>query len=143
MPRGRPRGSKNANTARQELERLAGDSALGQGLDPLYILEAIAAYFYSIAEAMRRTPDATLSKIAAYFEKAARVAGMAAPYRHGKLSMIKLAGDPNIGVGPFKADATLEELKAELGKRLLAMAEAGLIDVASLPQPENSATAAV
>ena len=136
MPRGRPRGSKNANTARQELERLAGDSALGQGIDPLYILEAIAAYFYSIAEAMRRTPDATLSEIAAYFEKAARVAGMAAPYRHGKLSMIKLAGHPNIGVGPFKADATLEELKAELGKRVLAMAEAGLIDVASLPQPK-------
>ena len=117
-------------------------SSLGQGVDPLYILEAIAAYFYSMGEAMRRSPDATLPQIAGYFEKAARVAGMAAPYRHGKLSMIKLAGDPNIGMGPFKADATLEELKAELGKRVLAMAEAGLIDVASLPQPENSATAA-
>jgi hypothetical protein len=136
MPRGRPRGSKNANTARQELERLAGESALGQGIDPLHVLEAIAAYFYGIAEAMRKTPDATLPLIATYFEKAARVAGMAAPYRHGKLSMTKVAGDPSIGQGPFKADATLEELKAELGKRMVAMIEAGVIDVASLPQPK-------
>ena len=59
------------------------------------------------------------------------------PYRHGRLSAIKLLADPNIGVGPFKADATLEELKAELGKRVAEMARAGLIDVASLPQPER------
>ena len=72
-----------------------------------------------------RGPDATLGEIAAYYEKAGKFAALAAPYRHGKLSMIKVIGDPNIGVGPFKADATLEELKAELGKRVLAMAQRG------------------
>jgi hypothetical protein len=50
-------------------------------------------------------------------------------------------GDPNVGTGPFKPDATLEELRAELGKRVVEMARAGLIDLAALPQPENSATA--
>ena len=138
MPRGRPRGSRNANTARQELERLAGESALGQGIDPLHVLEAITAYFYSIAEAMRKTPDATLSQIASFYEKAGKFAALAVPYRHGRLSAIKLLGDPNAATGGFKPDATLEEVREEIGRRVLAMAQAGLIDIdpAALPQPE-------
>jgi hypothetical protein len=46
--------------------------------------------------------------------------------------------------GGFKPDSTLDELREEIGKRVVAMAQAGLIDIdlAALPQPENSATAA-
>ena len=43
MPRGRPRGSKNANTARKELEELARVSSLGQGVDPSGHVDAHAA----------------------------------------------------------------------------------------------------
>jgi hypothetical protein len=135
---------KNQNTARQELERLAGESAVGQGIDPLHVLGAITAYFYGIAEAMRKTPDATLSQIASFYEKAGKYAALAAPYRHGRLSAIKLIGDPNAATGGFKPDAMLDELRVELGKQVLAMAHSGLIDIdpTALPQPENRATAA-
>jgi hypothetical protein len=71
------------------------------------------------------------------------LSSVTAPYRHARLSAIKLAGDPNATAG-FKPDAMLDELREELGKRVLELAQSGLIniDLAALPQPENSATAA-
>jgi hypothetical protein len=48
---------------------------------------------------------------------------------------VKLAGDPNAAVGTFKPGMSLDELRAELAKRVVAMAQAGLIDLAALPQP--------
>ena len=78
----------------------------------------------------------TLSEVNEYYKEAARLGALVAPYRRARLSAIKLAGDPNAGTGTFKPDATLEELREELGKRVVAMAQAGLIDLAALPQPE-------
>jgi hypothetical protein len=40
------------------------------------------------------------------------MANLAAPYRHSRLSAVKLAGDPNNPVR-FKDDATADELRAE------------------------------
>ena len=103
--------------------------------DPLDVIETIMRYFYSLAETLKAN-GGTLAEIIGYYEKAARLAALAAPYRHGRLSAIKLLGDPNAGTGTFKPDATIEELKVELAKRVAAMARAGLIDLAALPQPE-------
>jgi hypothetical protein len=85
---------------------------------------------------MQKTPDATLSQIASFYEKAGKFAALAVPYRHGRLSAIKLLGDPNVGTGPFKPDATLEELREELTKRVAAMVQEGVIDLQALPSPE-------
>ena len=93
-------------------------------------------YFYSLAEA-RKESGGTIGEVIGYYKEAARLAALAAPYRHGRLSAIKLLGDPNAGTGTFKPDATLEELRGELGKRVAAMARAGLIDLAALPEPEG------
>jgi hypothetical protein len=136
--------SKNHKTLWRELEKLIELENIPQALDPLEVIESIMNYFYSLAQAMRKTPDAELSQIVSMYERAGKFAALAAPYRHGRLSAIKLIGDPNAATGGFKADATLEELRVELGKRVLAMAHSGLIDIdpAALPQPENSATTA-
>jgi hypothetical protein len=77
----------------------------------------------------------TLAEIIGYYEKAARLAALAAPYRHGRLSAIKLIGDPN-AVSTFKPNATAEELRVELAKRVAAMRDAGLIDLEALPPPD-------
>jgi hypothetical protein len=77
-------------------------------------------YFYALAQAMRKTSDAELSQIVSMYERAGKFGALAAPYRHGRLSAIKLLGDPNIGTGSFKPDATLDELRGELGKRVVA-----------------------
>jgi hypothetical protein len=143
MPRGRKKGSRNLKTLWKEAEKLVGTNSVAQALDPLDVIETIMRYFYSLADA-RKESGGTIGEVIGYYKEAARLAALAAPYRHGRLSAIKLLGDPNAGLGGFKADATLEELRVELGKRVLAMAHSGLIDIdpAALPQPENRATAA-
>jgi hypothetical protein len=50
------------------------------------------------------------------------------------LSAVKLAGDPN-NPARFKDDATADELRAELMKRLRILVSAGLIDLKALPVP--------
>ena len=63
------------------------------------------------------------------------------PYRHARLSPMKLAGDPNSPVR-FKDDATADELRAELMKRLRILVSAGLIDLSFAPAGRwNSASA--
>jgi hypothetical protein len=49
---------------------------------------------------------------------------------------VKLAGDPNSPVR-FKDDATADELRAEIMKRLEILMSAGLIDLAALPAPKG------
>jgi hypothetical protein len=44
-------------------------------------------------------------------KQAAALAAMVAPYRHARLSAVKLAGDPN-NPARFKDDATADELRA-------------------------------
>ena len=56
------------------------------------------------------------------------------PARHARLSAMKLAGDPNNPVR-FKDDATADELRAEIMKRIEILSSAGLIDLQALPVP--------
>ena len=134
----RESAAKNHKTLWKEAEKLIGTKTVQELHDPLDVIETIMRYFYSLAQAMRKTPDAELSQIVSMYERAGKLAALAAPYRHGRLSAIKLLGDPNAATGGFKPDATLEEVREEIGRRVLAMAQAGLIDIdpAALPQPE-------
>jgi hypothetical protein len=61
-----------------------------------------------------------------------RIGRVGAPNHHAKLSAVKLAGDPN-NPARFKDDATAEELRAEIMKRLTALSEAGVLDLEALP----------
>ena len=68
--------------------------------------------------------------------QAVSIAEKIAPYRHARLSAVKLAGDPNNTVR-FRDDATADELRAELMKRLHILTSAGLIDLQALPAPSD------
>jgi hypothetical protein len=59
----------------------------------------------------------------------------AAPYRHARLSAMKLAGDPN-SPAHFKDDATADELRAEINRRLTVLQKAGIIELQPLQAPE-------
>ena len=52
------------------------------------------------------------------------------------MSAVKLAGDPN-NPARFKDDATADELRAEVVRRLGILAEAGVIDLQALPVPKG------
>jgi hypothetical protein len=73
------------------------------------------------------------NSIDSYYEKAVHLAALVAPYRHARLSAMKLAGDPNNPVR-IKDDATVEELRAEIMKHLI---EGGIIDLQALSAPKR------
>ena len=69
------------------------------------------------------------------YKQASALAAMLAPYQHARLSAVKLAGDPN-NPARFKDDATADELRAGIMKRLEEiLTSAGLIDLQALPVP--------
>ena len=70
------------------------------------------------------------------YKQAAALAAMLAPYRHARLSAMKLAGDPN-GPARFKDDATADELREEILRRLTALQQAGVLDLEALPAPDG------
>jgi hypothetical protein len=104
-------------------------------LDSLYVIEMAMRHFFLRAE-MRKHTDEKPDLIDADYEKAAHLAALVAPFRHARLSAMKLAGDPN-NPARFKDDATADELRAEIMKRLKILVSAGLIDLKALPAPDG------
>jgi hypothetical protein len=72
----------------------------------------------------------------AAFRDAVAIAEKVAPYRHARLSAMKLAGDPNNSMR-IKDDATVEEIRAELMKHMMILIDGGFIDLEALPVPNR------
>jgi hypothetical protein len=103
----------------------------------LFVMEDGMRHFY--AKAMQAKQNNMKSEIVDhYMQKAIEVAEKVAPYRHARLSAVKLAGDPNNPVR-FKDDATTEELRQEIMRRLAILNEAGVLDLTALPAPKRRA----
>ena len=134
MPR--KKGSKNFKTIMKEAEKHVGSKYVDQVIDPLYVVEKAMHHFFMLAES-RKEIGGKLEEVNQLYERAARLAVLAAPYRHPRLSATRLEGPPSSFTG-----MTAEELREELAKRVAAMVAAGYVDLNALPPPENSATAA-
>ena len=70
------------------------------------------------------------------FNRALHAASIAAAYRHPKLSAVKHLEQIN-SIDGISANATPEELRAEIAKRVVSLAEKGYIDLEALPRPAN------
>jgi hypothetical protein len=71
------------------------------------------------------------------YERAAHLAVLVAPYRHPRLSATKVInGDTLDGI---KDDATAEELREELAKRIATLRDKGFVDLEALPPPKPAA----
>src|SRR5215813_3833689 len=82
-------------------------------VDPLCVIETCMRYFYSLAQTGRKA-NAPLDEVRKCFEKAAHLAALAAPYRHPRLSAVKLNKDP---VDPaLRQEASLEQLRVQMQK---------------------------
>jgi hypothetical protein len=104
-------------------------------LDSLHVMEEGMRHFYLRATAAKQTkqPDKVID---AAMIQAVQIAEKVAPYRHARLSAVKLAGDPNNPVR-IKDDATADELRAEIMEKLAILREAGVIDLEALPPPKR------
>jgi hypothetical protein len=104
-------------------------------LESLHVMEVGMRHFF--AKAMHaKTNKGKPETIDANMLQAVSIAEKIAPYKHARLSAVKLAGDPN-NPARFKDDATADELRAELMKRLQILTSAGLIDLQALPAPDG------
>ena len=132
---GRPKGAKNRRTILKEAEQHVGSKYVDQVLDSLYVIEMAMRHFYMRAE-MGKNAGRKEALVDQDYKDAATLAALVAPYRHARLSAMKLAGDPN-NPARFKDDATADELRAELMKRIEILTSAGLIDLQALPAPSD------
>ena len=68
--------------------------------------------------------------------QAVSIAEEIAPYRHARLSAVKLAGDPNNPLR-LKDDATADELREEIMRRLGVLVDGGVLDLGELLAPKR------
>ena len=104
-------------------------------LDSLHVMEVGMRHFFTkamIAKANKGKPEVVDESML----QAVSIAEKIAPYRHARLSATKILGDPNNPVH-FRDDATADELRAEIMKRLEILTSAGLIDLQALPAPKG------
>ena len=73
-------------------------------LDSLFVMEEGMRHYFSKAM-QAKTNNMKPEIVDNYMQKAIDVAEKVAPYRHARLSAVKLAGDPNNAV-PFKDNAS-------------------------------------
>ena len=135
MPRRRPKGAKNVNTVWREAEKLLGDDTVLQAVDPLHVIETVMRYFYSLAQTGRKA-NAPLDEVRKCFREAAQLAALAAPYRHARLSAVKHLEQAD-SIDGISANATPEELRAEIAKRVRQLIDKGYVDLEALPPTAN------
>jgi hypothetical protein len=117
----------------KEAEQHVGSKYVDQVLDSLYVIETAMRHFFLRAE-MGKNAGREKEEVDEDYKQAAALAALVAPYRHARLSAVKLAGAPS-NPARFKDDATADELRAEIMKRLKILTSAGLIDLQALPAP--------
>ena len=118
----------------KEAEQHVGSKYVDQVLDSLYVIETAMRHFFIRAE-MGKNAGRKKEEVDEDYRQAATLAALVAPYRHARLSAVKLPGDPNSHVR-FKDDASAAELRKEIMRRLRHLISAGLIDLKALPVPD-------
>ena len=130
---GRPRGAKNKRTllreAEQEVDRAKATNEVP--LDCIFVIEKAMRHFFLRAETGKAV-GRSQPQVDEDYKQAATLAALAAPYRHAKLSAVKLAGDPNNPVRVIPDDLSSDELRAEVNKHIVRLDEAGVLDLEAL-----------
>jgi hypothetical protein len=124
----------------REAQALVGDGGLAVDVaDPLEVIEQVMRYFYAMG-VQGVGAKAPVEDVQKCFQKALNAASLAAPYRHPRLSAVKNIDNNELLEG-VPADATPEELRAVLTKRIRRLIDEGYVDLEALPPPEPTASA--
>ena len=92
---GRPKGSRNKRTLLKEAEQHVGSKYVDQVLDSLYVIEMATRHFFIRAE-MGKNVGRKKEEVDEDYKQAAALTALVAPYRHARLSAVKLTGDRTI-----------------------------------------------
>jgi hypothetical protein len=135
---GRPKGSRNKRTLLKEAEQYVGTKYADQVLDALYVIEKAMRHFFIRAETGKNAGRKN-ELVDEDYKQATALAALATPYRHPKLSAVKLAGDPNNPLH-IPDDASADELRAEIMRHIGILVQGGVLDLEellSLPKSVN------
>ena len=90
-------------------------------------------YFFSLGLHGAKS-KAPVDEVQKCFNRALHAASIAAAYRHPKLSAVKHL-EKTHSIDGISTNATPEELRAEIAKRVVMLAQKGYIDLEALPRP--------
>ena len=124
-------GFLNRRTILREAEEHVGARYVDQMLDSLYVIETAMQHFFLRAE-MGKNAGRKKEEVDEDYRQAAHLAALATPYRHARLSAVKLAGDPNNPVRMLSEDATADELREEVNKHIVRLDDAGVLDLEAM-----------
>jgi hypothetical protein len=128
---GRKKGTKNQRTRWKDAQiNVARDASAAVIADPIEVVERVMMYFYTLGVegAKHRAPFEEVQKC---FNRALHAASIAAPYRHPRLSAVKHV-DAAQALEGIRADATPEELRAEITKRIRLLKAKGYLDLEAI-----------
>ena len=129
--------AKNASTLWREAQALVGDCGLVVNVaDPIEVIERVMRYFFSLGVHGAKN-KAPVDEVQRCFNRALHAASIAAPYRHPRLTAVKHLEQTD-SIDGVRSDASPEELRAEIAKRVVSLAEKGYIDLEALPRPANT-----
>jgi hypothetical protein len=112
--------------AEEEVDRAKATNEVP--LDCIFVIEAAMRHFFLRAETGKASGRGQQQVDEDYKQAAA----MVAPYRHARLSAIRLAGVPNNPVSMIPDDLSTAELRAEVNKHIARLDEAGVLDLEAL-----------
>jgi hypothetical protein len=105
-------------------------------VDPLEAIEQIMRYFYHLGMEGAKA-KAPIEQVQKCFNRALHAASIAAPYRHPRLSAVKHIEHQGTTIVGISANATPEELRAEIAKRVALLRDKGYLDMDALPAPPD------
>jgi hypothetical protein len=125
----RPLGAKNKRTLLREsnMREAAVRAQLGLATtddesikaDSLAVMEEAMSFFYRLAlKEKRRNEEADLKAIRDNLREAVNIAKEVAPYRHARLSSVKVAAD-RASMPAVRDDITADELRADIFAEML------------------------
>ena len=95
-------------------------------------------YFYGLGVHGAKS-KAPVDEVQKCFQKALYAASLAAPYRHARLSAVKHLEQTD-SIDGISANASVEELRAEIAKRVALLRDKGYLNLDALPPPEPAAS---
>ena len=85
---------------------------------------------------------APIEQVQKRFNRALHAASITAAYRHPKLSAVKHVEQTD-SIDGIRSDASPEELRAEIAKRVALLRDRGYMDLDALPPPEPAASSLI
>ena len=107
-----------------------------QDVNPLTVVETTMRYYFHLAQKALEY-DLPVKDVRECFKEAISAAALALPYRFPRLSAVKHVDASVASLDGIPKDATAEELRAELAKRIAQLRDKGYIDLEALPPPKE------